>query len=171
MKKFVMLAAIGLLGFMGFAYAQSGVPARTVPTAPLVTSMGASDTTQIQPGGGAVVGNFYASMTQLRAFLLQQNATRGTPTLTTTTSVCGGSTATILGSNFAFAVTEGSTASTSCVVTFVPAFVTAPVCTAGLNNVADTAFKIAVTATTLTATQTSASSNVLNVVCMGQVGG
>jgi hypothetical protein len=171
MKKILALATAGLLAIAGLAYAQSNIPARTVPTAPLVTTLAPTDDVQIIPGGAAGVGNVYASLLQLRAFILQQNATAGTPVLTTTTTICGGTTAVILGSNYAFRVTEGTTASTSCVVTFNPAFVTAPVCQANLNNVVDAAFKIAVTNTTLTATQTSASSNVLNVICMGQPGG
>lgn len=165
MKKRYLFGLIG-----GLVLAASAVIAQTIAV-PLVTSMSNTDVVQVVPKGVPSAGNVYATALQLRAWILGQTTTAGTPTLTTSTTVCGGTTATILGSNYAFAVTEGSTASTSCVVTFVPAFTTAPVCTAGLNNVADTSFKIATTATTLTATQTSASSNVLNVICMGQVGG
>lgn len=164
MKKKYLFGIIGALLVAGAAIAQS------IPV-PLVQSMGNTDVIQVVPKGVPSAGNLYATALQLRSWILGQNTTSGTPTLTTSTSVCGGTTATILGSNYAFSVTEGSTASTSCVVTFVPAFTTAPVCTAGLNNVTDASFKIATTATTLTATQTSASSNVLNVICMGQVGG
>lgn len=167
MKKKYLLGLIGAvaLAFGGLAVAQT-------IAVPLVTSMSNTDVVQVVPKGVPSAGNLYATALQLRAWILGQNTTGGTPTLTTTTSVCGGSTATILGSNYAFAVTEGSTASTSCVITFVPAFVTAPVCVAALDNVAnDTAFKTATTNTAMTVTQTSSSSRVLNVICMGQVGG
>lgn len=158
-----LIAAAAVFAFGAVAWAQVSPPK--------VSAISATDLFQDVPNGNPSAGAVYASALQLRSWILGQNATNGTPTLTTSGSGCGGSTATIVGSNYAFAVTEGSTASTTCVVTFVPAFVTAPVCTAGLNNVTDSSFKIATTATTLTATQSSASSNVLNVICMGQSGG
>lgn len=163
-RKTLIGAGLLMVSVIGVALAQ------TIPI-PLVASMSNTDAIQVVPKSTPQAQSQYASALQLRSWILGQNTTNGTPVLTTTTSVCGGATAAIVGSNYTFSVTEGTTASTSCVVTFNPAFVTAPVCQASLNNVVDAAFKIATTATTLTATQTSASSNVLNVICMGQVGG
>lgn len=138
-----------------------------------VTSIGTTDLFQDIPKGASTQVNVYASGSQLRSWIFSQNSQHLTtaPTLTTSTSVCGGSTATVSGNDFQGQVAEGSSASTSCVITFATAYATAPSCFVSLDNVADTALKCAATTTTLTITQTSASSNKLNYLVVGLAGG
>lgn len=162
--KRIGLALAGLL-FAGAALAQIVVPST-------VASINPGDLFQDIPNGVAATTNVYASALQLRAWMLGQNsAQNAAPTLTVTTSVCGGSTATVKGTGVSGQVAEGSTASTSCVITFPAAYLTAPECFVSLNNVADTALKCSTSTTAATVTQTSASSNVLNYLIVGLPGG
>lgn len=165
LKNFALLAAAALaFGSPGLALAQV--------TVPIVSTVGSNDAVQDIQNSQSAPTNFYATVLQLRSFTLGQNSQHLTaPTLTTTTSICGGSTATVSGTDTSGQVTEGSSASTSCVITFAKAFVTAPECFVSINNVADTALKCATTTTTMTVTQTSASSNVLNYLVVGLPGG
>lgn len=164
-RKFI-LGALGLLAFAGLAVAQ-------ITTAPLVPTVRPADAFLDIPNGQVSSTTQYASALQLRAFLLGQNSGQNAaPTLTTTTSICGGSTAVLTGgTGVSGQVAEGTTASTSCVITFPVAYVTAPECFVSLNNVADTALKCSTSTTALTVTQTSASSNVLNYLVLGLPGG
>lgn len=158
------LTAIGLL-IAGVAVAQ-------IVTPPQVQTVNPADLFQDIPNGVSATTNVYASALQLRAWMLgQSSAQNAVPVLTTTTSVCGGSTATVKGTGVSGQVAEGTTASTSCVITFPVAYVTAPECFVSINNVADTALKCATSTTALTVTQTSASSNVLNYLIVGLPGG
>lgn len=154
------------------ALSVAGIGVAQIVTPVTVPSMTAADLFSDIYNGQSAPTNVYATILQMRSFVLGQNSQHlAAPTPTTTTSICGGSTATISGTDTSGQVTEGSTASTSCVVTFAKAFVTAPECFVSLNNVADTALKCATTTTTLTVTQTSASSNVLNYLVVGLPGG
>ena len=162
LKKFGLAAVLGLLALGGIAVAQ-------ITTAPLVAAVSSNDAFLDIPNGQVASTNYYASATQLRAFMLGQNTF---PTLTTTTSICGGSTAVLTGgTGVSGQVAEGTTASTSCVITFPVAYKTAPECFVSLNGVADTALKCSTSTTALTVTQTSASSNVLNYLVIGLPGG
>lgn len=158
----------------GLALALCASAAIAQPTTlPLVSTVAPGDYVQDLPGGIAYSTNVYMTLTQLRATLFGQGSGHtGTPTLTTSTSVCGGSTAVLTGgTDVSGQVAEGSTASTSCVITFSKAFVAAPECFVSLNNVADTALKCSTSTTAATITQTSASSNVLNYEILGLPGG
>jgi hypothetical protein len=158
----------------GLALALCATTALAQPVSgPLVSTLNPGDSTQIQPNNAAAPTNVYATMTQMRATLLGQGGGHtGAPTLTTSTSVCGGSTAALTGgTDVSGQVAEGTTASTSCVITFAKAFASAPECFVSLNNVADTALKCSTSTTALTVTQTSASSNVLNYLILGLPGG
>lgn len=173
MKNFIGAAgafALVLANPMAFAATPNGVINTPVP--PQVQSVSPSDLFQDIPNGVPSAQNLYITLSNLRAAIQGLNiAHAATPTLTTTTTVCGGSTATILGTDFAGAITQGSSASTSCVLTFAQAYVTAPACVGSINNVADTAFKLATTTTGITFTQTSAASNVTNYICTALPGG
>lgn len=173
MKKFIgAVSALALALSTPLAFAATPQGNITVPTPPQVQSVNPGDLFQDIPNGIPSAQNLYISLTNLRAAVLGLNIGHaGTPTLTTSTSVCGGSTATILGTDFGGAITQGSTASTSCVLTFAQAYATAPACVGSINNVADTAFKLATTTTAITFTQTSASSNVTNYICTALPGG
>jgi hypothetical protein len=161
----IILAAIVGLALCGAAVAQ-------IVTAPLVAAVSAADAFQDIPNGLTASTNVYASALQLRAFFLGQNSSQNAaPTLTTSTSICGGTGATVKGTGVSGQVTEAATASTSCVITFPVAYVTAPECFVSLNNVADTALKCSTSTTAATVTQTSASSNVLSYLIVGLPGG
>jgi hypothetical protein len=164
----ILLAACGLTVAAGLAYAQ-------VTTLPGVSFINPTDLFQDVPNGVAGTTSVYATGTQLRTFVLSQGggvSHTGAPALTTSGSTCGGSTAALTGgSDVSGQVAEGSSASTSCVITFSKAFVTAPECFVSLNNVADGSLKCATSTTALTVTQTSASSNVLNYLVVGLPGG
>lgn len=160
------------LGLIGGLFAASVALAQIV-TAPLVASINGTDAFLDIPVGVPATTSVYASALQMRAFMLGQNSGENAkPTLTTSTSICGGSTAVLTGgTGVSGQVAEGSTASTSCVITFPVAYATAPECFVSLNNVADTALKCSTSTTALTVTQTSASSNVLNYLVVGLPGG
>jgi hypothetical protein len=167
--KFNRTAIYGALAALLFG---AGLAFAQITTAPLVSGVNSADAFLDIPYGNAASTTYYASALQLRAFMLGQNGGQNAvPTLTTSTSVCGGSTATVKGTGVSGQVTEGSTASTSCVVTFPVAYVTAPECFVSLNNTADGSLKCSTTTTAMTVTQTSASSNVMNYLVIGLPGG
>lgn len=165
-KKFIVgLGASLALACGGLAVAQ-------IVTVPTVSSIGSTDAFHELPNGQTASTNVYASAAQLKSWILGQNSQHLTaPTLTTSTTVCGGSTATVSGTDTSGQVAEGSSASTSCVITFAKAFVTAPECFVSIDNLTDSALKCHATTTTLTVTQSSASSNVLNYLVVGLAGG
>lgn len=165
LKKIGLIgAALSVLAIGGFATAQVVLPK--------VTVINPTDLFQDLPNGQTQPTNIYATAAQLRSWVIGQGIHTSAPTLTTTTSVCGGSTAVLTsGTDTSGQIAEGTTASTSCVITFAVPYLTAPECFTSLNNVADTALKCATTTTTATITQTSASSNVLNYLIVGLAGG
>lgn len=165
-KILVSSAALALLAFVG-------APASAQPVStPLVSSISPADTIQVNPNGYATAVDIFAQAKQLRSWVFLKNSQHLTsPVPTVTTSVCGGSAAVLTGGDDSGQVAEGSSASTSCVITFAVPFVTAPECFVSLNNVADTALKCSTSTTALTVTQTSASSNVLNYLVVGLPGG
>ena len=170
MKPLSTKFAVGLIA--AICLLSAGIAAGQIFNVPLVVSIGSTDAFQDIPAGVSQSTNVYASAVQLRGYVLAQGGVRtGTPTLTTSGSGCGGSAATVAGTDVSGIVTEGSTASTSCVITFSKAFVTAPECFVSLNNVADTALKCSTSTTAATVTQTSASSNSLNYLIVGAPGG
>lgn len=158
---------------LGGVLALVGAAAIAQVTLPLVATLNPGDYTSVVPAGFPTAQNVFATMTQVRTTGLAQGGGHGgAPTLTTSTSICGGSTAALTGgSDVSGQVAEGSTASTSCVITFSKAFVTAPECFVSIDNVADGALKCHTTTTTMTVTQTSASSNVMNYLVVGLPGG
>lgn len=166
-KRIIITAASAAALLMGAA----APAAAQIAVLPQVTSVNASDLVQDIPRGVPGVTSVWATLSAIRSFALGQGLHTGAPTLTTTTSVCGGTTAAVNGTDVSGQVAEGTTASTSCVITFATPFLTAPECFVSLNNVADTALKCAATTTAATVTQTSASSNVLNYLIVGLPGG
>lgn len=165
LKCGLLVGALAMLGLAGVAVAQ-------IVTLPQVSAISSTDLFQDIQRGVPTSTTIYASAAQLRSWVLGQGLHTAAPTLTTSTSVCGGSTAAFTGgTDVSGQVAEGTTASTSCVITFATPFVSAPECFVSLNNVADTALKCATTTTAMTVTQTSASSNVLNYLVVGLPGG
>lgn len=164
-KLGLLVGAVGALGIGGLAVAQIVSPT-------LVSTMYPGDLIKDIPEGVAASTNVYASILQVRSMVLGQNSQHLTaPTLTTTGSGCGGSAASVNGTDTSGQIAQGSTASTSCVVTFAKAYATAPECFVSINNVADSALKCSTTTTAMTITQTSAASNVTNYLVVGLAGG
>jgi len=157
MKKYLLGIIGGLaLLFGGIAIAQVTIPAPS--------SMGITDRIQVIPQGQPTTGNVYATLTQMRAWILGgASGHSGTPAI----SSCGGGTPTIVGTDNAFHVTQGSTA-TGCVLTFAQAFTVAPTCVAVNQTAPGTstpAYTISTTAITLVTASTSG--EIWNVVCIG----
>jgi hypothetical protein len=160
MKK--LLAIFGALVFgAGIAFAQA------VPI-PYVSSLGTGDIMQVIKNAAPSAGNTYATLTQLRAWLLGGNSAHsGIPALTS----CGGGSPAIAGTDFAFRVTQGSTA-TGCVATFSTAFVSIPVCVAVNQTAPGTSTPAySVTTTAITLVTASTSGEIWDVVCVAQNGG
>jgi hypothetical protein len=141
-------------------------------TLPTVSSVGSADAVSNFPGGVSTPTSHYASVLQMRSFYLGQNSTHtAAPTLTTSSSTCGGSTATVAGTDVSGQIAEGSSASTSCVATFAKAFTTAPECFVSIDNVTDSSLKCATSTTALTITKSSAASEKINYLVVGVPGG
>lgn len=139
---------------------------------PVVSAVNPGDLVQDIPNGQSAPTNVYATMSQLRSFALGAGSQHLlAPTLTTTTTICGGSTATVKGTDVSGQIAEGSSASTSCVVTFATPFATAPECFMSINNVTDASLKCATSTTALTITKSSAASELINYLVIGLSGG
>lgn len=92
------------------------------------------------------------------------SAAGGTPILTA--CVTGGS-PTIAGTDWAGTITAGTTASTSCVVTFTQPYLAAPACLVSWNTGPLAAMSWTTSTTALTITQTSTASVGLTYMCTG----
>lgn len=165
MKKYLSATAGVLFGLL---LGTSIATAQTIPV-PKVTAINPTDLIQNIPFGNVHVGNVYMTAAQLQAFILGGSASRtGTPVLTA--CITGGGT--IAGTDNAFILTGGSTASTSCVATFALAYNKAPVCSVSSQTAPGTTTpSFAVSTTAVTITQASNSSEVYDVICIAQPGG
>ncbi len=160
-----------LAGALALAAIPSFVAAQV--TLPTISSVGRTDVIPIIPNGFPTAQGVYETTLQQRSFTFGQNSQHlGTPVLTTSGSTCGSSTASaISGTDTQGQITEGSSASTSCVVTFATAFATAPACFVSIDNVTDTSLKCATSTTALTITKSSAASEKINYLVLGLSGG
>lgn len=93
------------------------------------------------------------------------STTRGGPAPTVTGSTCGTTAPSVTGTDFAGIITVGTSATTSCVLTFGRAYGTAPVCIVGPTSTILAALSWATSTTALTITQTSTASNTLSYIC------
>lgn len=162
-RKFLLgIGAAALLAVAGVALAQS-------ITLPYVTSIGDTDAFQDVVGGQPNAQSRYTTGTLLRAYIFgSQTLHTGTPVLTSCITGSG----TIVGTDYAFILTGGSTASTSCVATFAVAYTSTPVCTVSSQTAyGTTTASFAVSTTAVTITQASGSSNVYDVICVARPGG
>lgn len=91
--------------------------------------------------------------------------TRGGPAPTVTGSTCGTTAPSVVGTDFAGTITVGSSATTSCVLTFGTPFVTAPTCLLTPKSAILAALSYAASTTALTITQTSTASNTISYLC------
>lgn len=161
-KLLVGLVGTMLLGGAGLALAQFVTPA---------TVTNASDTDLVQdiPNGVSASTNVYVTGKVLRSYIFGSNTLHtGVPALTSCITTGG----TIVGSDYAFILTGGSSASTSCVATFSVAFNSIPVCSVTSQTApATTTPAYTVTKTAVTITQSSQSSEIYDVTCVAQNGG
>lgn len=92
------------------------------------------------------------------------STTRGGPAPTVTGATCGTTAPSVAGTDFMGLITVGTSATTSCVLTFGTPYVTAPVCVVS-PRAALAALSAATTTTTMTITQTSTASDVIAYIC------
>jgi hypothetical protein len=155
---------------IGFTALLAGVVAfaQAVPV-PYVTSLGQSDIMQVIKNAVPSAGNTYATVTQLRAWLMGGGSGHSaTPSLGAT---CGTAPA-IAGSDFAGRVTAGTGTPTSCVITFAAAFTGAPSCSVASETApSTTAPAYVVTTASITITQSANDSNIYDYICVAPNGG
>lgn len=159
-----------IAGFAAGALVLGGGLAVAQVVLPQVTAINSGDLFQDIPNGFPQATNIYASAAQLRGWLLGGNVIRSTEKPVLTGCITGGGT--IAGSDNAFILTGGSTASTSCIATFTTAYLSTPVCSVSSQTAyGTTTASYAVSTTAVTITQASGSSNVYDVICQAQPGG
>jgi hypothetical protein len=160
MKKLIY-GALGLVALAaGVAFAQTAIP--------YVASLGQSDIQQVIKNANPQAGNTYATITQLRAWMLGgASGHSATPSI----GSCGGGSPSIVGSDFAFRVTQGTSA-TGCVVTFAAAFTSIPACVAVNETAPGTSTPAySVTTSAITLVTASTSGEIWDVVCVARNGG
>lgn len=161
------LNKIGLITAAAFTF---GGIANAQVTLPTVSTISSGDLFQDIQNGQPLATNFYATAAQLRGWILGGNVIRSTEKPVLTGCITGGGT--ITGTDNAFFLTGGSTASTSCVATFPTAYNARPICTVSSETAPGTTTpSYTVSTTAVTITQASGSSNVYDIACQAQVGG
>lgn len=168
LKKYGFAAILAVLcGFSGAAFAQS-------VTLPAITTLSDTDAFQDVVNGQPNAQNQYATGKSLRGYIFGGGAYgtssihTGTPVLTS--CITGGGT--IVGTDYSFILTGGSTAATSCVATFSVAYNATPNCVVSSQTAPGTTTpSYAVSTTAVTITQASNSSEVYNVICVARNGG
>ena len=146
MKKYLLPSGVILALGLGFAFAQN-----------------ISKSVQLSQDPTGLVGYDTSNNIYIPGHLL--TTTRGGPPPTVTGSTCGTTTPSVVGSDFAGVITVGTSATTSCVLTFGTAFVTAPVCLLTPKSAILAALSYATSTTALTITQTSTASNTIAYLC------
>jgi hypothetical protein len=163
LSRLLALAAAALLALSAPALAQ---PVQ----APIVSAINPTDAFLDQPNGYGTTTDVFATAKQLQGFVLGGNVVRSAEKPVLTGCITGGGT--IAGSDNAFILTGGSSASTSCVATFPTAYVSTPVCSVTSQTAyATTTPSYTVSTTAVTITQSSQSSEVYDVICVAQPGG
>lgn len=146
-RKYLLPSALILALGAGLALAQSANRAMQV----------SQDSTGVV-GFDSVQGGMY-----LPGHLL--STTRIGPAPSVTGSTCGTTAPSVVGTDFVGLITVGSSATTSCVLTFGTAFGTAPVCVLTPKSAILAALSYATSTTALTITQTSTASNTIAYMC------
>jgi hypothetical protein len=163
MKTFAKFAVASLL-------ALSPALALAQVTLPTVATINQADLFQDIPYGQPGPTNYYATGLQMRGYILGGNVVRTSEKPTLTSCVAGGGT--IVGTDAAFILTGGSSASTTCTATFTTAWAATPICVVSSQTAPGTttpSFTVSTSAVVIT--QASGSSNVYDVQCIGQPGG
>lgn len=161
-KKF-----LAIIGAIGLAFA--GAVAVAQVQVPYVTSISNSDAIAVIPRGAPGPSNVYMTALQLQAWLFGGNSQLTGTTAPALTS-CGGGTPAISGNDYAGTVTVGTTA-TGCVVTFNTAYAVAPTCVVTSRTAPGTTTPAyTVSASAITLTQASGSSNLWDYICLAKKG-
>lgn len=163
--KHALLASVAAVALL-----EAGVAiAQLAPSLAYLTTGADADAFQDVQGGYPTSTNKYLSGTVLRSYIFGSNTLHtAAPVLTG----CSGGSGTIAGTDYAFILTGGTTATTSCVATFSVAFNSTPVCTVVSQTApATTTPSYAVTKTAITITQATNSSEVYDAVCVSLAGG
>lgn len=158
---FAGLAACVLIAG-GAAFAQFVTPAT-------VTNGNDLDLIQDNPSGNTASTNTYITGKVLRSYIFGSNSLHtGVPVLTT----CITSGGTIVGTDYAFILTGGSSNATSCVATFAVAWNSTPICNVTSQTAPGTSTpSYTVSKTAITITQASGNGNIYNATCVAQAGG
>lgn len=144
--------------------------ARAQVVLPTLTAIGSTDLFQDIPNGQPYPTNYYVSSLQLRGWITGGNVVRSTEKPVLTGCITGGGT--ITGSDSAFYITGGSTASTTCTATFTTAYSARPICAVSSETAPGTTTpSYTVSTTAVVITQASNSSEVYDVVCQSQPNG
>lgn len=173
MKTFkgkLLAVALGLFGLSVVGGIAASVAWAQPTTVPLIATLNPTDAFQDIPLSTVASTNVYATAKQLTAFAFGGNVIRETekPTLTSCSTTGG----TIVGSDDAFILTGGSSASTTCTATFTTAYVNTPICTVASQTAPGTTTpSYTVSTTAVVITQASQSSEVYDVICKSQPGG
>jgi hypothetical protein len=146
MRKYLLPSALVLLLGLGFAFAQSAN--RSIQGSQDPTGQIGYDNVQ---GGIYLPGHLLSTTRLAPAPVLSACITGGTPTL--------------VGTDLSGVITGGTTASTSCVVTFGTAFQTAPNCVVSWQTGPLAAMSWTTSTTALTITQTSNASSKIAYIC------
>lgn len=146
MKKYLLPSALILVLGLGYALAQN-----------------ITKSVQLSQDGTGPIGYDTNSGTYFPGHILSRTDIRPAPVL----SACiTGGTPTLVGTDFMGTIVAGTTASTSCVVTFGTAFVTAPNCNVSWKTGPLAAMSWTVSTTALTITQTSNASSSIVYTCV-----
>lgn len=153
-----------LFGIAGAIALAAGIAVAQTPI-PIVTALGLNDVIAVIRNSNPQAGNQYANLTQLRAWIMGAgSAHSGTPGIAS----CGGGSPTIVGTDYGFIVTQGTTA-TGCTVTFASAFTNVPVCTAVNQTAPGTSTPAyTVSATGVTLVTASTSGEIWDVICVAR---
>src|ERR1017187_2184781 len=145
MRKYLLPSALILALGLSFAWAQS-----------------ITKSVQLSQDATGKIGYDTKDNVYFPAHVLSRTDVRPAPVVG---SSCGTSGATIVGTDFSGVATVGGSATTSCVITFGTAFVTAPNCVVAPMSGILAAFSWATSTTALTVTQTSTASNTIAYIC------
>lgn len=148
MRKYLLLAAAGL------ALCLAPVAAQNITKA-----------LQLSQDATGLIGYDTSNNVYFPNHILTTIAGGRTPVLT---ACITGGTPTLTGTDFAGTIVAGTTASTSCVVTFGTAFLAAPNCLVSWNTGPLAAMSWTTSTTALTITQTSNASSGITYLCTGQ---
>jgi len=129
----------------------------------LVYAQNVTKSVQLSQDPSGPIGFDTLLNTYFQGHILVTPSVRPVPTVTGST--CGTTAPSVAGTDVVGLITVGTSATTSCVLTFGTAWVTAPACII-TPRAALAAFSATSTTTTMTITQTSTANDVIAYICM-----